>query len=264
MSIGNLRPEARTTDSSANTAVGDVILDLTGPDPVIALRTESPPALPTTTGVPTGDLYSGLLGASRRQLLAKRALDVVLSLLVLLLSLPIFLITALAIATTSRGPVFYVQERVGRGGLPFRMLKFRSMYADAERRRAEVAALNEASGPVFKARKDPRITPVGRVIRKLSIDELPQLINVLRGEMSLVGPRPPLPDEYATYDATAMRRLLVTPGLTCIWQVSGRSNIDFERWVAMDVEYIRSWSFALDLKLLAKTVPAVLSGNGAY
>lgn len=266
MASGNVRAEARATDGDFTTALRDVVLDLTASDAVIDLTAvEAPvrPALPATTA-PALDLDSGLLAASPLQLLAKRALDITLSLVALLLLLPVFLITSLLIATTSRGPIFYVQERVGRGGMPFRMLKFRSMYADAHERKAELAALNEASGPVFKVRKDPRVTPVGRWIRKLSIDELPQLINVLRGEMSLVGPRPPLPEEYATYDALALRRLLVTPGLTCIWQVSGRSNIDFDQWVEMDVEYIRSWSIGLDLKLLVKTIPAVLSGHGAY
>ncbi|HEY8340040.1 MAG TPA: sugar transferase [Egibacteraceae bacterium] len=276
MASGNLRADTRTTSSDLETAFGDVVLDLTTDETVIdlsvadapALPAAAPrpalPALPARTVEPATDLDCGLLAASRLQLAAKRAIDIVVSLLALLLTLPIFAITALLIAVTSPGPVFYVQERIGRGGIPFRMLKFRSMYVDADKRKAELAALNEASGPVFKVRRDPRVTPVGRWIRKLSIDELPQLINVLRGEMSLVGPRPPLPEEYAVYDAYALRRLLVSPGLTCIWQVSGRSNIDFDQWVEMDVEYIRNWSLALDVKLLLKTVPAVLSGHGAY
>ena len=276
MASGNLRADTRTTSSDLETAFGDVVLDLTTDETVIdlsvadapALPAAAPrpalPALPARTVEPATDLDCGLLAASRLQLAAKRAIDIVVSLLALLLTLPIFAITALLIAVTSPGPVFYVQERIGRGGIPFRMLKFRSMYVDADKRKAELAALNEASGPVFKVRRDPRVTPVGRWIRKLSIDELPQLINVLRGEMSLVGPRPPLPEEYAVYDAYALRRLLVSPGLTCIWQVGGRSNIDFDQWVEMDVEYIRNWSLALDVKLLLKTVPAVLSGHGAY
>jgi lipopolysaccharide/colanic/teichoic acid biosynthesis glycosyltransferase len=152
---------------------------------------------------------------------------------------------------------------VGLHGRRFTLLKFRSMVVDAERRQADLMALNEMSGPVFKIARDPRVTRVGRVLRKASLDELPQLINVLRGEMSLVGPRPPLPHEVEQYKGWQRRRLSMPPGLTCLWQVSGRNRVDFETWMRLDLAYIDSWSLALDAKILARTVPAVLSGSGA-
>lgn len=198
------------------------------------------------------------------KLVVKRAMDIVGSALVLTLFTPVMLLTSLAILATSPGRVLFVQERLGRDGRPFRMLKFRSMYEDAEARRAELADLNECAGPVFKVRRDPRVTPVGRLLRKLSLDELPQLVNVLRGDMSLVGPRPPLPQEYAFYGPRERQRLAVKPGLTCIWQVSGRSDLDFDTWVEMDLAYIRDWSLRLDIRLLLQTIPAVVSGRGAY
>jgi lipopolysaccharide/colanic/teichoic acid biosynthesis glycosyltransferase len=208
---------------------------------------------------------SGLLHAGRIALLAKRAVDVVGAALGLLVFAPVLLATALAVRLTSKGPAFYVHERIGRGERPFRMIKFRSMYCDSHDRRVIYLDRNEATGPIFKIRRDPRVTPVGRILRKTSIDELPQLINVLRGEMSLVGPRPPLREEYATYGPRERRRLLVAPGITCIWQVSGRSTIaDFQRWVDLDLEYIQTWTFSLDLVLLARTVLAVLSTRGAW
>jgi lipopolysaccharide/colanic/teichoic acid biosynthesis glycosyltransferase len=206
----------------------------------------------------------GLLRAAPWQLVLKRGIDVVGSLLLLVILLPILLVTALAVLLSSSGSILYVHERVGRDGRPFRMLKFRSMRKEAEDERGDILHLNQAVGPVFKIPDDPRMTRVGRVIRKLSIDELPQLVNVLAGDMSLVGPRPPLPEEYATYDAGQRHRLSVTPGLTCIWQVSGRSDLDFETWVEMDLEYIESWNLRKDLAILLQTVPAVLSGRGAY
>ena len=161
--------------------------------------------------------------------------------------------------------MFFSQQRVGLRGRPFRLWKFRSMYRDAEGRRAALAANNEmAGGVLFKMRDDPRITRVGRLIRRLSIDELPQLWNVLRGDMALVGPRPALPGEVAEYSLEARGRLAVRPGITCIWQVSGRSGIPFEGQVAMDLDYIHRATLATDLQLLLKTVPAVISGDGAY
>ena len=148
-------------------------------------------------------------------------------------------------------------------GRQFTLLKFRTMEPGAEERLAEISYLNEMTGPVFKARRDPRLTPVGRLLRRLSIDELPQLWNVIVGDMSLVGPRPPLPDEVSRYEPWQRRRLSMKPGLTCLWQVSGRSELDFDRWMALDLKYIDTWSPLLDLKILFKTVPAVLSGKGA-
>jgi lipopolysaccharide/colanic/teichoic acid biosynthesis glycosyltransferase len=191
-------------------------------------------------------------------------MDIAGSLLGLILLSPILLIAGLAILLTSSGPVFFVQDRIGRGGQPFRMYKFRSMTANAMEHQIHHEHANERSGPIFKIRRDPRVTPIGRVLRKLSIDEMPQLINVLRGEMSLVGPRPPLPGEFRRYGAREIRRLSVTPGMTCIWQVSGRSDIDWDGWIELDLEYIRTWSLGLDVKLLLLTIPAVLSGRGAY
>jgi exopolysaccharide biosynthesis polyprenyl glycosylphosphotransferase len=206
----------------------------------------------------------GLLGAAWWQLAVKRALDIVMSTLAIVVLTPLLLAVALLVIVTSPGPVFYVQERVGRGGQPFRMVKFRSMYRNAHDRREEHVGQNMHQGPIFKIRDDPRITPVGRAIRRLSIDELPQFFNVLMGHMSLVGPRPALPEEFLDYTERERERLLVKPGVTCIWQVSGRSDIDFQTWVDMDLDYIETWSLLLDLKLLVRTVPAVLTGRGAY
>jgi len=177
---------------------------------------------------------------------------------------PFLGLVALTITLTSPGPVFFRQQRVGRHGRPFGMLKFRSMIVDTEARRAALEAHNEhREGPVFKMTHDPRITRVGRFIRKYSIDELPQLWNVLRGEMSLVGPRPPIPAEVAKYDAWQRRRLSVVPGLTGLWQVSGRNQISFDQWMRLDLQYIDNWSLRLDLALLGRTIPVVLTGRGA-
>lgn len=206
----------------------------------------------------------GLLGASALQRLAKRLVDVAGSAVLFAAALPVAVLTALAIVLTSRGPLLYSQERIGKDGRPFRLLKFRSMRRAAHEARGSILHLNTATGPAFKAPRDPRVTRVGRLIRRFSIDELPQILNVLRGHMSLVGPRPPLPDEYETYGERERQRLAVTPGITCIWQVSGRSDLDFDTWVEMDLEYIRNWTIWLDLWLLARTVPAVFTGRGAY
>jgi lipopolysaccharide/colanic/teichoic acid biosynthesis glycosyltransferase len=206
----------------------------------------------------------GLHSAAWWRLGLKRSMDVVASALGLILLAPLFLIVGLLVVLTSGGPAFFVQRRVGRDGRPFSMVKFRSMYRDAHAHRDEQRDRNMHEGPIFKVRDDPRITPIGRVIRRLSIDELPQLFNVFVGDMSLVGPRPCLPEEFREYGERERRRLLVRPGITCIWQVSGRSDVDFSTWVDMDLDYISSWSLLLDLKLLALTLPAVVSGRGAY
>lgn len=195
---------------------------------------------------------------------AKRALDVALSLAGILAGAPLFGAVALLVKLTSEGPVLFSQTRVGKGGQEFTCYKFRSMYTDAEVRLQELMPLNELSGPVFKIKRDPRITPVGRWIRKLSLDELPQLFNVLKGEMSLVGPRPPVPREVFLYTEHQRQRLAVTPGLTCLWQISGRSEIGFDRWVELDLEYIESMSFWGDIGILLRTIPAVLTGRGAH
>ncbi len=196
----------------------------------------------------------------------KRALDLVVAAELLVLLTPLFLAVAAAIKLTDGGPVLFWQTRVGRHGRPLRFPKFRSMRVDAEAVKAQLAAANQhgANGVTFKMKSDPRITSIGRLIRKLSIDELPQLWLVLTGDMSLVGPRPPVPSEVEKYTVTDRRRLDVKPGLTCTWQVSGRSDIPFDRQVELDVEYIQSRSVLVDIGLLARTVPAVLLGRGAY
>jgi len=195
---------------------------------------------------------------------AKRVLDVTLALLGLLVCAPLLALVALIVRLSSRGPVIFQQTRVGAGGQFFTCYKFRSMFVDAERRRAQLADHNEVSGPVFKIKRDPRMTPAGRILRKLSLDELPQLINVLKGDMSIVGPRPPIPEEVAQYDLREQGRLAVKPGLTCIWQISGRSDLDFARWVELDLEYIEQMSFWKDVSIILRTIPAVLSTRGAY
>lgn len=197
-------------------------------------------------------------------LFLKRLADVLVAGASLVLLSPLLLLIALIVRLTSRGPVLFRQVRCGVNGRRFTLLKFRTMVADAEQRLSTVAHLNEINGPAFKARHDPRATRVGRVLRRLSLDELPQLLNVLAGDMSLVGPRPPLPDEVARYERWQRRRLSMKPGLTGLWQVSGRTRLDdFNRWIALDLAYIDQWSLWLDLKILLKTVPAVLSTRGA-
>jgi exopolysaccharide biosynthesis polyprenyl glycosylphosphotransferase len=198
------------------------------------------------------------------ELATKRAIDLVLALALFLVTLPVQMLAALAILLGSGGgPVLFRQVRCGLNGRLFTLLKFRTMEPGAEDRLTEISHLNEMTGPVFKVRRDPRLTPVGKLLRRLSIDELPQLWNVIAGNMSLVGPRPPLPEEVSRYEPWQRRRLSMKPGLTCLWQVSGRSELDFDRWMALDLKYIDTWSPLLDLKILLKTVPAVLSGRGA-
>ncbi len=198
------------------------------------------------------------------RLLAKRTFDSIVSAAIILLGLPLWLFVAIAIKTTSPGPVFYRQQRIGKDGRPFGMFKFRSMVADADTRREHLGTENEADGPIFKIRNDPRITPIGRWIRKYSIDEFPQLLNVLRGEMSLVGPRPPLPCETEAYEDRHWRRLEAIPGMTGLWQVSGRSDLSFEEMIRLDIFYIENWSIGFDITLLFRTIPAVLFARGAY
>lgn len=203
---------------------------------------------------------------SRSLRLAKRTVDLCLVLPAVLLLTPLFALVALAIKLQDRGPVFYWQNRVGQRGREFRFPKFRSMCMNADQVRAEIEALNQhgSEGVTFKMKRDPRITPVGRFIRRFSIDELPQLWCVLRGEMTLVGPRPPLPSEVKHYSLRDRERLSVVPGLTCFWQVNGRSEIPFDQQVEMDIDYIHQRSLKTDLKVIAKTVPAVVRGRGAY
>jgi exopolysaccharide biosynthesis polyprenyl glycosylphosphotransferase len=202
--------------------------------------------------------------AQEWQRFVKRAIDITASGLGLILLSPLFLAVAAAIKLTSPGPVFFIQKRVSLNNRKFVLYKFRSMYRGSHLRRDELAGRNIMAGPVFKVKDDPRVTPVGRVLRKFSIDELPQLFNVLAGHMSLVGPRPPLPSEVARYEPWQRRRLSMRPGLTCLWQVSGRNAIGFEEWMKLDIKYIDNWSLWLDFKIIAKTVPVVLFGKGAY
>jgi exopolysaccharide biosynthesis polyprenyl glycosylphosphotransferase len=197
------------------------------------------------------------------QMAAKRSLDVGIAMLVLLVGLPLVGLIALGIRLTSTGSVLFRQTRCGLNGRYFTLYKFRTMVHDAEVRRRELLHLNEMTGPTFKLRSDPRVTPLGRLLRRFSLDELPQLWNVLRGDMSLVGPRPPIPEEVAQYQRWQRRRLSMKPGLTCLWQVSGRNEVDFDRWMELDLQYIDSWTPMLDLKILLKTIPAVLTGRGA-
>ena len=196
--------------------------------------------------------------------IVKRFFDFVVAALFLIFASPVLLVIALAIKLTSKGPVFFLQQRFGLHRKKFTMFKFRTMVVDAEQRQAELEGINEAHGPVFKMKTDPRVTRIGAFLRKTSLDELPQLFNIVRGEMSLVGPRPlPLRDVARFEEAWLLRRFSVRPGLTCLWQVRGRSNTTFDEWIKLDLEYIDSWTFGLDLSILAQTVPAVLRGSGA-
>jgi exopolysaccharide biosynthesis polyprenyl glycosylphosphotransferase len=194
----------------------------------------------------------------------KRAFDLVGASLLLLLATPVMLLTVLGIRLEDRGPVFFRQTRIGRDGKPFDCFKFRSMVVDAETLLSTVSHLNTNDGVLFKAQQDPRITKVGRVIRRVSFDELPQLVNVLRGEMSLVGPRPALPSEVERYPEDAQRRLHVRPGLTGLWQVSGRSDLSWDDAVRLDLYYVDNWSIVQDLLIIVRTIQAVLSARGAY
>lgn len=196
--------------------------------------------------------------------LAKRALDVVGAAALMVATAPLLLALLALIRLVDGAPALFVQTRVGRHGRPFRMVKLRTMVPGAEERLPDLRARNEVDGPAFKLRADPRVTRLGRLLRRSSLDELPQLWHVLRGEMSLVGPRPALPEEVEGWPAEARRRLAVRPGLTGLWQVSGRAALPWDRWIATDLAWLSSWSLAGDLLLLARTVPAVLSGRGAW
>jgi lipopolysaccharide/colanic/teichoic acid biosynthesis glycosyltransferase len=231
-----------------------------GHDPRILVSPESEPAN-SQSGWRVEDLWTCLSVPTPPW---KRALDIVVSAIGLMVLFPFFVLVAIAIKLDSPGPVIFEQKRAGRGGRPFVFYKFRSMFVDAESRRAELEAKNEQKGPVFKIRNDPRLTRVGRLLRRWSVDEMPQLWNVLKGDFSLVGPRPPTLNEVPGYARWQRRRLSVSGGLTCIWQVSGRNNIGFEEWMRMDMQYIRRRGFWTDAGLVARTVSAVISGRGAY
>lgn len=202
-------------------------------------------------------------GKSKIYLIAKRITDIVCSLAGLIVLSPILLITAIAIKMDSKGPIFFKQDRVGKDERIFSMYKFRSMVVNAEELKKSLEKENEMSGPMFKMKKDPRITRVGRFIRKTSIDELPQLVNVIKGDMSLVGPRPSLPKEVAQFEPWMKERVTVQPGITCFWQVSGRNNIPFKEWMELDIKYVRERSYLLDLKLIFKTFFVLFGDDNA-
>ncbi|MHC4664098.1 MAG: sugar transferase [Planctomycetota bacterium] len=222
----------------------------------------SNPTMENYLGVPIISYYRAPHSAGALAL--KRLVDIVISFLALVLFSWLFIIISLAIKLTSKGPVFFRQTRSGKNGRTFTLCKFRTMVANAESLQKSVAHLNETSGPVFKIKKDPRVTRVGRLLRKFSLDELPQLWNVLIGDMSLVGPRPPIPAEVEKYERWQRRRLSMKPGITCLWQVRGRSRLGFEDWMKLDMEYIDNWSLTLDFKILLLTLPAVLFARGAF
>jgi exopolysaccharide biosynthesis polyprenyl glycosylphosphotransferase len=215
------------------------------------------------TGLPLLHVEEPEFAGARR--VAKAIVDRSLAVLGFALFLPLLFGCWLAVRLTSPGPAVFRQVRTGQGGREFTLLKFRSMYTDAEKRKAGLEERNERSeGLLFKIRDDPRVTPVGRWLRKFSLDELPQLVNVIQGKMSLVGPRPPLPEEVALYQDDVRRRLLVKPGLTGLWQISGRSDLDWDESVRLDLRYVENWSFTLDLMILWKTMSTVVRGRGAY
>jgi exopolysaccharide biosynthesis polyprenyl glycosylphosphotransferase len=197
-------------------------------------------------------------------LILKRTFDLVVGAVMVLLALPLMGVIALAVRLDTPGPILYRQVRVGKHGKEFACFKFRSMVSNADDLRSQVAELNESTGPLFKIRNDPRLTRVGRFIRRYSLDELPQFFNVLRGEMSLIGPRPNLPKEVAQYQEWMKKRLSVSPGLTGLWQVSGRSNLTFDEMVLLDIYYVENWGLGLDISILLRSVPAVLRATGAY
>lgn len=196
-------------------------------------------------------------------LFSKRLFDIGLALVAIIVTAPVWIVAAVLVALTSPGPVLFRQSRTGINGKVFTCLKFRTMVNDAHQLKLELVEFNETTGPVFKLRRDPRVTSVGYWLRRSSIDELPQLINIIRGDMSIVGPRPPLPEEVAHYDFYQLGRLAVKPGLTCLWQISGRSNLGFDEWIELDLEYIRRRNFWLDLWIIILTVPAVITARGA-
>lgn len=214
--------------------------------------------------LPSGVLFPAAPARPGWYVPAKRAIDIVLSLTILTVTAPVVLGAMLGIVIVTRGNPLFRQERVGRGARRFRMWKLRTMVRDAHAMLPELRKFNEADGPVFKMRDDPRLHGLGSFLRRTSIDELPNFVNVLTGEMSIVGPRPPLPEEVAHYDTYALRRLVVKPGVTCLWQISGRSHLAFEEWMALDNAYIDGWSPGGDLAIIARTIPAVLRGVGAH
>lgn len=225
---------------------------------------QSPPASPSSESRFPNVKIAEANGAGFYLKYAKRFIDVVGAAVGLLLFSPLILLFAILIKLDSKGSVFYKAQRLGKCGKPFQFFKLRSMCLGAHESRGRLMHLNQVKGPVFKLFDDPRITRVGRFMRKCSIDELPQLYNVLKGDMSLVGPRPPIPEEVAKYEPWQLRRLSLKPGITCLWQISGRSRLGFDEWMRLDIEYINNQSFWMDVKILLRTIPAVLLREGAF
>ena len=229
----------------------------------VNLQTKQGPALSGAMprGVSAGTIH---IHNSAVYVVTKRAFDLVVGTLILILLIPILPLIAVMIKLDTRGSVFFKQDRVGEGGKLFKFYKFRSMIHEADGSKASLIELNEQDGPIFKIRSDPRITSVGRFLRRSSLDEIPQIFNVLKGDMSVVGPRPPLPSEVVNYQPWHMGRLAVKPGITCLWQISGRSQIGFNEWMRLDMEYLKTRSFRTDLLIFLKTIPAVIARKGAY
>lgn len=253
-----MAPNARQALASPTRAGGGPPLDVPG-----ARRHRSRTVAPVAAVATLEEVAAHIRVRPVGYAVAKRALDILVATVAIVLLSPILLLAALLVRLTSRGAVIYTQTRVGVGGRKFTCYKFRSMCANADALRSRIRHLS-LDDTTFKVVNDPRITPVGRWLRRLSIDELPQLLNVLRGDMSIVGPRPPLPEEVVKYTRHQLGRLSVKPGLTCLWQVSGRSHIGFAHWVELDLLYIDTMSFTRDLSIILRTVPAVLTCRGAY
>lgn len=218
----------------------------------------------TQKKIVTGRIFTAVYNPDNNYLFLKRLFDIVLSVIAIIFLAPLFLVVAVAIKLDSKGGVLYTQPRVTKNGKVFKMYKFRSMCANADEYLKDLQHLNEKDGPVFKIVNDPRVTRVGRFIRKTSIDELPQLFNILKGEMTIVGPRPPLVTEVEQYTPQQKQRLTVKTGLTCYWQISGRSELTFDEWVNLDIKYIQEQNLRTDLNIIVKTIPVVLTGRGAY
>lgn len=257
--VKNDRPvPARTTQKATLSAPEegkDCVVSRRLPVVAVADRMSPPESVTRSPEAPKNE---------RGYLLLKRGLDIVVAGGALVLLSPVFVLIAIAIAIDNPGPILFSQTRIGRNNEPFRFYKFRSMVKNAPALQAQLEAKNEAAGPIFKMRRDPRVTRVGRILRKYSLDELPQIFSVLRGQMSLVGPRPHLPSEVAKYEDYQRQRLTVQPGLVCLREVYGRSELTFERWIELDLQYIACRSLRTDLKILLRLVPAVLCGRGAY
>jgi exopolysaccharide biosynthesis polyprenyl glycosylphosphotransferase len=228
------------------------------------LEAPTTPSLAGTESAPRHGAAGGTPNASPVYDFFKRVFDLAVSAIVFVLLLPVIPLIAIMIKLDSPGPVFFRQDRVGKGGRVFKFYKFRSMYQKAEQQKKDIEALNEQEGPVFKVKSDPRVTTVGRFLRRSSLDEIPQIFNVLKGDMSIVGPRPQIPAEVAQYQQWHRQRLDVIPGITCLWQISGRSHIAFSEWMRLDMEYVNSRGMRTDLMILLRTIPAVIARKGAY